>query len=91
MTDHELRMEERIAWACAVGMLVLVLAAMIWNRREVEQALPPADPGLLERITALEQRADEQARFRCLNVTTDRMDLAIFPADNLGKKKVEGR
>lgn len=40
------------------------------------------------RMEELERRVDEQARIRCLHVTTERMDLTIYPVENLGVKKV---
>lgn len=46
------------------------------------------DVVLTARVAELERRADEQAKVRCLNVTTPRMDLAIFPVENLGRRSV---
>lgn len=43
---------------------------------------------LLARVEALEKRADDALKTRCFNFTTDRMDLAIFPVEKLGKVKV---
>jgi hypothetical protein len=51
------------------------------------EAAPPA-LALVERVSALEARAEEQAKARCFSVKTDRLDVAIFHSENLGKAKV---
>lgn len=84
-----LKAEERIAWLCALGLMTIIAGVSAWRLAKVEAPPPPSvPPGVLARLDALEAGAAAQAKLRCLNVTTDRMDLAIFPVENLGKKKV---
>jgi hypothetical protein len=86
-----MRWEERIAWACALGMVLIAAVTLAVSREEwraLAQRPSPPPVSLVARVAELEARADAQAKIRCLNVTTDRMDLAIFPVENLGTKKV---
>ena len=82
--------EERVAWACCA----LMLGIIGWSLGRVVPRDPKSPPQTLGsevllqgRIEALEARAEAQAKLRCFNVKTDRLDVAIFPVENLGVKK----
>ena len=71
------------------GAFVLVLWLLsTWQPTPAPRPSAPLPPDLTARVEELEARVTAQARVRCLNVTTERMDLAIFPVDNLGTKRV---
>ena len=94
MDDLNMKYEERVAWICALGLMTIIAGVALWNAnataRAAEKALqtPPPEPGIVARLDALEARAEAQAKMRCFNVNTDRLDAAIFPVENLGVKKV---
>lgn len=79
-----------VAAVCAAGLLGMMLMALADKPGTIKGANPEQEvvASWATRVEALEARVEAQAKIRCLNVTTDRMDLAIFPVDNLGKAKV---
>jgi hypothetical protein len=90
----DLRGEERIAWACLAGLFLVISLVLAWRLSEAEKPPQPPAPEvpfqvLQSQIDALKQRADEQSKIRCLNVQTAKLDVAIFPVDNIGVRKVE--
>lgn len=92
MYDALRRFEERVVWACALGLLTIVAGVSLWRVGELSRALESREAqtpekALIARLEALEVRADQQAKIRCLNVTTGKLDVAIFPVENLGVKK----
>ena len=46
------------------------------------------EPGLLERVQELEVRSATLAKLRCVSFTTEKLDVQIYPVENLGTKKV---
>ena len=40
-------------------------------------------------VVALEQRVEAMNSSRCLNITTSKLDIGVFPVENLGKKGVK--
>lgn len=91
MDEINMKVEERVAWICALGLMAVIAGVSMWRLGEGKnppQTLPP-EAGVLGRLDALEARADAQAKLRCLNVTTGKLDVAIFPVENLGVKKVD--
>lgn len=81
--------EERTAWACGLLMAGIVgwSAGRVVPRGEKgPQTLAPEVPFqvLQSQIDDLKKRADEQAKFRCLNVQAQRFDMMILPG-TLGK------
>lgn len=69
-------------------LMTAVLGALVGAMAATPRPPPPDLAPLLARLDALEARADAALAVRCINVTTAKMDLAIFPVDNLGVKKV---
>lgn len=39
-------------------------------------------------VVALEQRVEAMNSSRCLNITTAKLDIGVFPVENLGRVKV---
>jgi hypothetical protein len=55
----------------------------VYGERQAQQVV--LDAGLLARIEALEVRATEAAKVRSISITTERLDVAVYPVENLGK------
>ena len=89
MDEINMKVEERVAWFCALALMTIVAGVSAWRLGEAKKVpqTPPLDTGVLARLDALEARAEAQAKLRCFNVKTDRLDVAIFPVENLGVKK----
>jgi hypothetical protein len=70
------------------GVLTATIGALVLSKpAEPESKLAlPVDLAL--RVAALEESVAAQAKVRCMNITTPRMDLAVFPVENLGVEKV---
>lgn len=81
--------EERVVWVClAAGMLISGWAV----GRVVGREPPPppmAESVLVERLMALEARAEAEAKRRCLAVTTDKLEFTVYQTPNLGVHKVK--
>ena len=73
-----------VAFVVGVGILAAVV-----HYRAPPASEPQAPPAWVARVEALEARADEQAKARCFSVKTERLDVAIFANENLGKHKVK--
>ena len=83
-----MRYEERVAWACAVALMALIAGVCAWRLGEAQKApqAPPPEAGLRARLEALERQADAAEARRCYAV--EKMDLTIYPVENLGRKVV---
>ena len=77
----------------AAGLFMGGMGGYLIGAPRQEPKSPPQTLGgealLVGRIEALEARADEQAKARCFSVKTERLDVAIFANENLGKHKVK--
>jgi hypothetical protein len=71
------------------------LGLLVWSiseERKPPPAVPPDVPKLEARLDALERRASEAEvalSGRCLTISTGKLDVAIFPVENLGKKEIK--
>ena len=85
-----MRTDERLFWGSMVVSALVVgwTGAVLLRDPKLPPSPLPPDTLLQGRIEALERRADEQARIRCLNVTTPKFDMMIVQTENLGKAKV---
>jgi hypothetical protein len=69
----------------AGGAIVHVLwAAWIIPAEYQRKGAPP--PDLTARVEALERRADEALKIRCMRVEAGRLDMMIIPVENVGRK-----
>jgi hypothetical protein len=57
-------------------------------RHEPAPAEASIDTTLVDRITTLEKQVNDMARIRAVNITADRLDVAIFPVERLGVVRV---
>jgi hypothetical protein len=57
------------------------------NKRTVENVAPHIDK-LTSRVDKLDVEMDSLAAVRCINVTTPRFDVSIYPVENLGTRKL---
>ena len=46
----------------------------------------PGPPAWEARVEALEKRADEALKIRCMRVEAGRLDMMIIPVENVGRK-----
>ena len=54
---------------------------------ERQAAAVVIDAGLLARIEQLEKERLEASKVRSITITTERLDVAVYPVENLGKVK----
>lgn len=88
LDEKDRKHEERVAWIF-FAMMALILGysvGRVWGR---ETHPPPmAESVLIERLMALEARAEAEAKRRCLAVTTDKLEFTVYQTPNLGVHKV---
>ena len=81
--------EERVAWIF-FAMMAAVRAFAVGRNTALPTPPPPmAESVLIERLMALEARAEAEAKRRCLAVTTDKLEFTVYQTPNLGVHKVK--
>jgi len=69
-----------------LGIAAMMATAAVIGRHPAPPSPPPppvADTVLVDRVLALEARANALEKTRCLNVTTTKLDVGIFPVEKL--------
>lgn len=81
--------EERVA-CTFLAMMAAVVGVAIGRATAGGPPPPPmAEAALVERLMALEARAEAEAKRRCLAVTTDKLEFTVYQTPNLGVHKVK--
>lgn len=89
LDEKDRQFEERVAWIF-FAMMAAVLAFAVGRNTALPTPPPPmAESVLIERLMALEARAEAEAKRRCLAVTTDKLEFTVYQTPNLGVHKVK--